>query len=913
MIFSEDSGQMSPIHMFQVSDHNISALAWYDASFCPYAAVPVLLIASSNGSLIAFAVRPNSIIARRNQKVDTITSLLWSPYSAKIFYAGSQGGSVIAFELDLQAIASFKPIWELKYAFPIDFISIDPILGQNLCVASRTGRFSIIQSLTPETAKSLDSNLELSDISNRIHFCSFFPACSDFLIVCTSDGTVLYHIQSRTAFQFLALPDVRLIAFSSTCGSLAFIVRSSSVELWDLSLNYRVSDLPLSPSVLLKTPEITSMSFRNDRLLIVTRSSWLTTIREHRRRLFVSNRVKLLDSKPLDWAFSVDQLALATADGKLIITRSTGTRPPKKKKPRPTEPKFVLLPPRSSSFHVGPISLIPKRSPIGLVMSQKQRRNSVSVASRDDLLRVIASEARAPRAREAEMPSPITRCAVKKVTPGLMASIALSFQILNGPLERVEWIAPTRLVVWSRQSKEVGNPVWVVDLKSRRIVHLLGKVPGMRITDVAFSDNRKLWAVIINDFIVSFFANTPEPRHLGSITFKWPVFVTFRSASDVPAILSAKGKLLVAGPVHGQPGLIRTKTVASLARKHVGKLIGTVTGTVYRKSSIYVSTDSGQVLEYQGEGRLSEIGRAKSAIVRLIGCPRGCLVAIDDHQRGYFLSENNEFTQLPTPIRNAVMCGPVSFLVRSRGDGRLKVVRLAGRVKVSFPLHFHRSALMKPRGSWSRLIQAVRPKGTHTELCERFGFPLLLKILQTQANPGWTREQLLVLQQLLRGTDGLLELSLRIALFLGDMPTAENYLRMIDSRTPEFAVAMCKLALFGREGMTSAAETAVSELMDAGFTADAIDLLLIIGNWQRAAQLQLDTGDLMGAVLNARGRQKVDEKVELLREIAERMIGEGQSAFPLLLLAEGREMADVVACFWKADEADQARFLTEMN
>jgi hypothetical protein len=642
--------------------------------------------------------------------------------------------------------------------------------------------------------------------------------------------------------------------------------------------------------------------------------------------------VKLLDSKPLDWCVTGDYIALAMADGKLLITHQTVGKPAVKKKvpekkslplrPIAPPPPSVLsasqsqtisvpsmsVPVPSMGFAVPPRSKVPTPSrPFMSPGRNRSRRSTFDTSpSKVDDLREIASEVRETMANLGEhrvrrKSSPVK----KKPGNGLSAGIGLSFQILTDGLERVIRVAGSRLIVWSRSSAGVGNPVFVVDLKTRRVRHILGKLPGMSITDVIVSDNGRFWAVVINNSIVTVFGNADEPRQIGSLTFRWPVFLAFRAVGDAPMIVTSKGRVFI---IHGtgRAGSVRARMTTSLDLTQYGK----ITGIVSCGSAVQLGTSSGAILVYDDE-KLNVLAHTKSQIVRLIRSPLQSLIAIDDKSRGYFLSRDNDFSALPGAVRNAVMCGPLSFLVRIPHQRLLTPILLNGNYKALFPEFFFNLPLMKnPRLLLGRVL--TDRKSADVETLERLGLPLLLHLRQQSAHPDWTAQQLRVLQQIFRSAEVTSRSALRISLFLTDFASAHAILRLADPASPDFFLNRFKLALFSADRLTPAIEMAVADLSEADMHDDAVDILLITGNWETAIGRQVEAGDLGGAILSTRARPLSDEKQCVLRELAEEAEVIAPFACAMMLLADCGDVSEIAQSFEKAGEVEQARIIPSL-
>jgi hypothetical protein len=135
---------------------------------------------------------------------------------------------------------------------------------------------------------------------------------------------MVYALKGRTTAPLCFLTDIQYIAFLPTSGSDAVVVRSDSIELRDLSSKSKQpkSECILSTMRLNVSLEIALVDIRNDAIEVITQGWWLTTIIVRRNRLFVSHRVKIMNSKPYDWSFQGEMIAFGTKDGKVLVTRT---------------------------------------------------------------------------------------------------------------------------------------------------------------------------------------------------------------------------------------------------------------------------------------------------------------------------------------------------------------------------------------------------------------------------------------------------------------------------------------------------------------------------------------------------------------------------------------------------------------
>jgi hypothetical protein len=236
---------------------------------------------------------------------------------------------------------------------------------------------------------------------------------------------------------------------------------------------------------------------------------------------------------------------------------------------------------------------------------------------------------------------------------------------------------------------------------------------------------------------------------------------------------------------------------------------------------------------------------------------------------------------------------------------------VTGKYTALFPEFFAKSPIMKPRPAWFGRLLAEQRSG-RPDLLERFGLPFLLELQRHNPRSTWTAEQLRVLHQIFQSSRVTSRWALRTALYLSDSRTAKAILRNSDAKSPTFLANRLKLALFAVSGFPSAVETAVTDLTEADMLDDAIDVLLITGNWATAIGKQFEGRDFAGALVNARARPANDEKRGVLRELAEQLAEAGMFVPAMQLLADSGDTTPIAEAFEKAGEIEQAAIIPSL-
>lgn len=361
-IYFEEFGHFTPLTMWSPFQHQITAIEWYDASKTMNTAVPVLVISSISGRIEVYDCRsrigifkthinlnqssnsisnltfPNPttlthIQANSRRENDYVTSIAWSQFSSSTFFVGTKNGRLVRFEITIGQIVKCRIVWELFFDFQIDHICIEPQFGEICAVASKKGSIATIQNINkfhngkpPEASPNV---VTLSNKTDSIIQIDFYPTSTDFLILVTTSNSLLYSINDCCTAPLLMLPGIRKFHILHESGNMSLIVREDTVEIWSslATKSKRLAELKM-----VTTPKYTNQKevivsdMMGDKLILLTSQMWLTTVEvKNSTKLFVTHRVKLLDSKPLSFSYANESIAIATANGNVLISETSNS------------------------------------------------------------------------------------------------------------------------------------------------------------------------------------------------------------------------------------------------------------------------------------------------------------------------------------------------------------------------------------------------------------------------------------------------------------------------------------------------------------------------------------------------------------------------------------------------------------
>lgn len=361
-IYAEEFGHYTPLLMWSPFQHQIAAMEWYDASKTTNTTVPVLVLSSVSGRLEVFDCRsrisifrsrvnlneqsandPISAIqyptptiishssANSKREGDYVTCITWSQFSSSCFFVGTKNGRLLRFEITIGQIVKCRVVWELFFDFQIDYICIEPQFGEICAIASEKGSIVTIQNINkdqegkpPETSPNVVTLLSKAD---SIHEIKFYPTSTEFLILVTTSNSLLYSITECCTAPLLMLPGIRKYHILHDTGNIALIVRDDSVELWKSMSN---QNKRLAEAKMITSPkysnqrEIVVSDMVGDKLVFITSQMWLTTVEvKFSSKLFITHRVKLLDSKPLSFSYANESIAIATVNGNVLVSETS--------------------------------------------------------------------------------------------------------------------------------------------------------------------------------------------------------------------------------------------------------------------------------------------------------------------------------------------------------------------------------------------------------------------------------------------------------------------------------------------------------------------------------------------------------------------------------------------------------------
>ena len=235
-------------------EQDISAMCWYNATDIPEVAVPLLVIASISKKVVIYDVcAQRNIIAFNLIGEEPATIVKWSPISSSRFFIGTGNGDLHCCSIILGKEAQFNIEWTINLDFKIDFISFEPNFSDNILVASKSGQLNFVSNIHSLNPVISPENYTLCGDNNTISSCDFIESSSNYLLVVSKLGTIIYAIEQQESFNLFKDHKLKYLYPVHSNGSWLIGVNDESMSLYEsLKGNFhRIYELPICPNVLI--------------------------------------------------------------------------------------------------------------------------------------------------------------------------------------------------------------------------------------------------------------------------------------------------------------------------------------------------------------------------------------------------------------------------------------------------------------------------------------------------------------------------------------------------------------------------------------------------------------------------------------------------------------------------------------
>ena len=479
----------------------------------------------------------------------------------------------------------------------------------------------------------------------------------------------------------------------------------------------------------------------------------------------------------------------------------------------------------------------------------------------------------------------------EKVLCGNSNTLLLSFQVAQFPIDHVMWGPGGRLIVWAFH--EGKNTLQLVDFKKRETKQLLSmqlNAIHVPISGIFFSEDRSLFCVIIGEQTALFISTSANPKQLGSLTFNSPVIGSF-GPTGTDCVFISKDSLFYKVSVNDKDGVIITKRYRFPSKRGVPTFISWVAG------GVIIGTELGKVHMYYGKdfADFKNIITITNPVYKIYQCSNNTFVIIDNQNNGV-IHKTMEDIPIKGKVKNIKPASSETFLMKTEGSGKLFVLSINGKFSPLPPPCVSRCPLVQDPSRYQRELYNLSLKSPDEAIkaCRLFGVIFIMRLIQAKQNPNSLSEHVSWLNGLISGCVQFSSWAIRLALKVGDTVTARNILLMTSPNSPDYITNMTKAALFDTLQPGEAVETATKALFDNNKYDEAIDLLLITGAVDVAANKLIDQGNIREAAMLLRMRRDKKKILDLYHKVATMLINQRKLMLGLLMLSEGGFNAEMV-------------------
>ena len=938
------------MYMWCPFEHDVSAMGWYDGSCTPSIVQPLLAVASDKGRIAVYDVRNRNILGKLSRKNDKVKVVTWSPFYRSRFYVGFQSGTLLCCQMDQTLSPSIAVRAEIQMKFPIDYIVSDPQTGTTVAVASKDGRFSIIPSVLKVKTGDEFKTYTLGE-GSKVTGVRFYQSHPNFLIFWTDANATLYAIHENIKLLLMETEGVRFMSEPIGDTGRVIVGYDSAVALWENN-GERWDRVSITNFVVLKgrVREALMYAELDDKVIVITASHWLTVIEERRGQLFVSQRIRMMPAKPMDWDFRKGSIAFSLSDGQVMATSWTPdavirpadvgvsvsmddlacqgrTALARRRKTERSDRKLVMFEPMA---HPGPrkkedstfsqlmdsneleveiesddfeqhfdfsssFVSIPDAKTKGIKRNSQQIREDQKKIW-DQLMEDERSPGGTPIAHPPSLKLPVEVSVDLPPTPSPASTSEMQAYCGNSNTLLLSFKVadyPLTHVKWAPGGRLITwafhqgrNYLHMVDFKRRETTPLL---------------RTQLNAIKVPITDLAFTAD----RSIFSIIIGGLTALFMTTASKPKQIGSYNFKLPVIGafsPCENEAVFIDTDSVIHRLRVDkdsnpsveltgvlkVPKKYGQPTFISYHTQGIIIGTDQGKVFLVYGQGKSDyrTITTITNPVKFVSPCTGNSYVILDNQNNGVVLSKTA--TPLKGKVKNLKLASDQTFLLKYSGAGRLSVVGVLGTYTPLSPPCVSRCPLMQISTRHEEELSRVE-FSTYEEaikVCRLFGAVFIMRLIQARQYPNRLAARISWLARMIAELPEFNEWSIRIALRVGDTTRARDLLMLTPATSPNYMTNMNRALLCDATVDGQLVEIIANNMISADRVDDAIDTLLAVGAVDRAVEKFISLGQLREAALLLRMRQYDERNHELVKSVATRLIDNRALLLGLLLLSE---------------------------
>lgn len=548
----------------------------------------------------------------------------------------------------------------------------------------------------------------------------------------------------------------------------------------------------------------------------------------------------------------------------------------------------------------------------------KQRRNSVTEERVDyEIIDSVQNVISKGKVREAPtnvtLPQP-----QKNVTEyGNSRSFLWAFDIAPCPLQHVEWICQSKILVWGTETLAdecIRNYAYLVDCRNKRLISLINRqidALNLPLTSVVVSDNRRCACLVLNGKIATVMTLLPDIKTIGSFPFGSRIVCAFSPSNDRLAFLDHNGRMRITTVINPKnPAPVRIETSKKFDMKKDPPTFLLWKTNKKSTSSFLVGVTSGSLLKIKGTTwTITTISALKNPISKIIRCGKG-IVVVDNRGNTTTIGFTVDFA-FPDVVKNIKSIARTTFVVRGSGEGRIKVIQNTGKFVPFYAPSSSRCHVMKTQEGWAESVRALEPSNLQQamEYASHFGMSLIRFVLESMRFPDARCEQLTVLRNTVQRHPKFKELAMRLSLVIGDRQRAHDLcLSGLSEQKLETVIGILKSTMFlspKAEGIRDATK----QLITIGEYDHALDLWMIGGKWKSVVKCLLAQRNYRQCLVILAARCRSEKDKGLIGVAMKYFRKSPNNGIEFRLLGQSKNVGEVASLYENINEVEQAQFV----
>ncbi|OHT06047.1 hypothetical protein TRFO_05689 [Tritrichomonas foetus] len=899
-------------------NNNITAIGWSNGSSYPTLVQPLLAIALDNGKVVVYNFNTKEVVGKNNFN-EKINCIKWSAFESNRLYIGTQNGYLYFCTIRNNVIEVTQ---EYKFdSNTIDFVDEDGLDGSTIAVAGKNGFIGCIKNIHKNRV-----HPQSFKINDNVNFFEFFPNHHNFLIVATSKEINLFSVHEETLVPFIPTPEAKFVSIPNSSDNQAIIGYDNSLALWSLNGDFwkRLSLTNLAP-IKNQKAEILTYSQLDDKILVTTSSHWLTVIEEKRNKLFITERVKLLDSKPKDWDFRKGSIAFVTKNGNISITRWTPDSIVKQKFGQENEfpsvddlskhyysklalhewsdledeqdhpinselghslnetnglrfsNTFVSLPYSSQIIRSQSSSIIDDSNSV-----YEQIIDNFNHVNKENSLESLKSTNTKynyeQKTKSWISKKPNTKCKSKELSTSLCGNsntLLLTMNVSQEYMQNIIWVLGGRLIAWNSKS------LYLIDLKLRQATELLNskiQASNSIITQVFFTKKRSAMCIVLDGMNSIFMTTGSSPKIIGTLLFpKCKRIIGSFSPKEDQVIFASDHTIYLSK--------FNSNCVSFDSKKKFTTNFGHVSFISWKKCGIIIGTHSGEVLLVNKELKITKnIYKGENEIKFVAPCANNSFVVTEINGKTHVCS-NGAYNLIKGNVRHIRLANRNTFLVKYAHSYKLTSVAAFGKFTPLSPPCLSRCQLMLDQKRYLRELKNLKIASFQQALnnARLFGSTFVQKLLVNKENPNIFRNNIALLYKIVSTHSLFHSWCVRIALKIGEITEARDLLFKTDPKSKDYMVKMSLAALFDTKLPSESIDLVINNLIQNNRFIEAVDIILVTQGPKAAIEMLLRNGRYREAYIIIMLQKAKDIDEELVHKLANYLI-EDNSILPALKL-----------------------------